>query len=106
MTLRPGELRKLIIAYKKETLLVDTKTNYWQCEMWYIQKRNEIQIQSGYLILLMVLSAAKSATRTSSSGHYKFPELFLFGTATASFQVEGGWNTDGKIQYPCMKPPW
>ncbi len=26
----------------------------------------------------------------------RFPENFLFGTATASYQVEGAWNVDGK----------
>ncbi|KAK4883853.1 hypothetical protein RN001_000124 [Aquatica leii] len=26
----------------------------------------------------------------------KFPDDFLFGTATASYQVEGAWNTNGK----------
>lgn len=28
--------------------------------------------------------------------HQKFPENFLFGTASAAYQIEGAWNADGK----------
>ncbi|XP_023935446.2 myrosinase 1-like [Bicyclus anynana] len=28
--------------------------------------------------------------------HDRFPDDFLFGTATASYQIEGGWNADDK----------
>jgi beta-glucosidase/6-phospho-beta-glucosidase/beta-galactosidase len=35
---------------------------------------------------------------TSSDNRYKFPEFFMLGAATASYQIEGGWNADGKSE--------
>ncbi|XP_044265974.1 myrosinase 1-like [Tribolium madens] len=42
-----------------------------------------------FLLITLRLALAEPTNK-------KFPENFLFGTATASYQVEGGWNEDGK----------
>ena len=35
----------------------------------------------------------------SSHAERRFPDDFLFGTATASYQIEGGWNADGYFYF-------
>jgi beta-glucosidase len=39
---------------------------------------------------------AAAQSRENSASMRRFPDGFLWGTATASYQIEGAWNADGK----------
>lgn len=41
------------------------------------------------------MSLAESKVTEERHRVRRFPEDFIFGTATASYQVEGGWDADG-----------
>jgi hypothetical protein len=55
-----------------------------------------MRCEANYFVLLICLSVATIYAATSSGDRYKFPEGFILGMATASYQIEGGWNEDGK----------
>ncbi|KPI93701.1 Myrosinase 1 [Papilio xuthus] len=46
--------------------------------------------------LLLLLGFLIGCNAASTRQERRFPDDFLFGTATASYQIEGGWNADDK----------
>ncbi|KAF6215373.1 hypothetical protein GE061_010125 [Apolygus lucorum] len=51
---------------------------------------------SGLILTLSLLEVALSDDGLPIASHTMFPKGFMFGASTAAYQVEGGWNADGK----------
>ena len=47
------------------------------------------------LVLLLTVISPASGCLVKNKRFQKFPDGFLWGTATASYQIEGAWNEDG-----------
>jgi beta-glucosidase len=63
-----------------------------------MRRRDVLRAGLGLLGAGVVGCAGQRANRmeTDKSTPIRFPKGFLWGAATASYQIEGGWNEDGK----------
>ena len=50
-----------------------------------------------WTIFAVVASLLSAATAADDFYYGDFPPDFAWGTATASYQIEGAWNEDGNV---------
>ncbi|XP_018573477.2 lactase-phlorizin hydrolase [Anoplophora glabripennis] len=88
---------KTSVAYYKKIVethcLVDTCEGYYE-HIYKAHVKRIVSVMSlkGFIFCcLLAISIAQDETNNKL-----FPEDFMFGTATASYQIEGAWDEDGK----------
>ena len=57
-----------------------------------------MKFQTVCIVILVITGFA------AAQDNFAFPDGFLLGAATASYQIEGGWDADGKAEFNTLMP--
>jgi hypothetical protein len=61
-----------------------------------------MRLYSLCLVILVAVVFGARCDAISDDAVYTFPDDFKLGAATASYQIEGAWNEDGKTQFDTL----
>lgn len=62
-----------------------------------MMSRMSVQILSAFLVVLSLSAVLGQHVKDDPFLYGKFPDGFMWGTATASYQIEGAWNVSGEF---------